>query len=120
MAAMESVPPARNIKHAALVASYDKIITSISADPLDVAQTLFAKEMIPQGLLASLQEAGNKTKKEKASELMGAVLTAVEIFPNNFDVFVEVIQDKLWLKNTVKLIQGQLEFVSLISSPKWL
>jgi hypothetical protein len=117
MTAMEGVPPARNIKHAALVASYDKIITSISADPLDVAQTLFTKGMIPKELLASLQEAGNKTQKEKASELIGVVLTAVETFPINFDLFVEVIQERLWLKNTVKLIQSQLE-VSLPSSPK--
>jgi hypothetical protein len=103
---MESAPPVRNIKHAALVAVNDKIITSISADPQDVAETLFARGMIPQGLLV---QAESKTRKEKASELMGAVLTKVEIFPDNFDLFMEVFQERLWLKDTVKLIQSQLE-----------
>jgi hypothetical protein len=106
MAAMESAPPARNIKHAALVAVNDKIITSISADPQDVAQTLFAKGMIPQGVLA---QADNKTQKERASELMRVVLTKVEVFPDTFDVFVDVIQERPWLKESVKLIQNQLE-----------
>jgi hypothetical protein len=109
MAAMENVPPPTNIKHATLVAINDKIITSIAGDPLDVAQTLFAKGMIPQGLLESLQQVENKTRKEKASELMGEVLMKVESFPDNFDLFVEVIKERLWLKDTVKLMHSKLE-----------
>jgi hypothetical protein len=109
MAAMENVSPPTNIRHATLVAINDKIITSIAGDPLDVAQTLFAKGMIPQGLLGSWQQAENKSRKEKASELMGEVLMKVESFPDNFDLFVEVIKERPWLKSTVELIHSKLE-----------
>jgi hypothetical protein len=111
MAAMENVSPPTNIKHATLVAINDKIITSIAGDPLDVAQTLFAKGMI---LLESWQQAENKTRREKASELMGEVLMRVESFPDNFDLFVEVIKERLWLKNTVELIHSKLEVSAIL------
>ena len=98
--------PARNTQHAALVAVSDKIITSLSADPMDVAQTLFGREIIPQGLLDSME---NKTKNECASELMCEVLKKVDNFSGNFDLFVEVLQERLWLEDTVKLIWETLE-----------
>ena len=111
MAAKES-PPAANTNHAALVAINDKVITSLSADPLVVAQSLFSRGVIPPGVLESMQQLESKTKRDKAAELMGEVLTKVQNFPANFEVFLEVLNEQLWLKDVVQLIQetkGQFE-----------
>ena len=111
MAAKESPLPA-NTNHAALVAINDKIIISLSADPLVVAQSLFSRGVIPPGVLEAMQQLESKTKRDKAAELMGEVLTKVQNFPANFEVFVEVLKEQLWLEDVVQLIQetkSQLE-----------
>lgn len=104
MAAKESTPD----RHEALQVASDKIIESLSADPLLVANSLFAKKMIPQGV----QEAmllGGKTNREKATQIVGAVLTHVKNFPGDFEAFVEVLNEQSCMKGLVEIIEHQLE-----------
>ena len=96
-----------NPQYAALVAVSDKMVSSLSADPLSVAQMMFAKGLIPQATLQSLGVV-SKTKTEAAAELVQLVLSLVKDFPENFDEFMDVVDKHLWLKNLAKLIRETL------------
>jgi hypothetical protein len=87
-----------------LVLMSDTIVNSLSADPVVVAQTLFARFMIPLNVLES-QQIIAKTKTERARELVGEVVKIVKEHPQKFKVFMEVLKEELWLEDLVKQIQ---------------
>ena len=89
--------------HAALKAVSDKMVSAISIDPPSVAQTLFAKGLITRNNIESLQNQA-KTDQEKARELVKIVLKLVDTFSENYEVFLEVIDEHPWLENLAKLI----------------
>ncbi len=93
-----------NAEHSTLVATSDVISTSLSADPLAVAKKLFARGLIPQGVLDSVRIAF-KTDEEKATEIVERIISKVKHFPENFELFLEVVGEHLWLKDLVELIR---------------
>ena len=112
MAAKESAPgeyaPGGQTKHEALQVVNDRITDFFSVDPLLVAISLFAKKMIPQGVLEAMLLDG-RTNREKATQLMGAVLTDVKNFPSNFETFMEVLKEQSCLNGLVEVIEHQFK-----------
>ena len=109
MAAKESAPGAGDggTKYEALQFVSDKITNCFSVDPLLVASSLFAKKMIPQSVLEAML-LGGRTNREKATQLMGAVLTDVKNLPGYFEAFMDVLQEQS-LEGLVELIEHQLK-----------
>ena len=99
-----------NAEYLALVNGTDKITSEISADPLTVAQKLMAKGLIPPVSLSStlLQ---TKEKELKASELIKQVINKVGSFPENFEVFLTVLNEMPWLQQLAKWIHE--EFIKI-------
>ena len=93
-------PIASAVEYQCLVSISDKLISSIAIDPAPVAQKLFAKGVISSSALSST----NKDKNSQASEIVQQVLASVKVFPQNFKVFLSVIEELPWLKNLMKLI----------------
>ena len=110
MAAKESAPGAGDggTKYEALQFVSDKITNCFSVDPLLVASSLFAKKMIPQSVLEAML-LGGRTNREKATQLMGAVLTDVKNLPGYFEAFMDVLQAEQSLEGLVELIEHQLK-----------
>ena len=103
MAAKEpsSSPSASAVEYQCLVSITDKLISSIAIDPAPVAQKLFAKRVISSSALSST----NKDKNSQASEIVDQVLASVKVFPQNFKVFLSVIEELTWLQILVKIIK---------------
>ena len=79
MAANESL----SLEYETLVSLTDKFTTAISMDCVTVTQKLIARGMIP----TSCMSAANET------EVFGKVLKAVDIDPENFAMFLDVINE---------------------------
>ena len=108
MATKGSAPGDGGTKYEALQIVSDRITECFSDDPLLVAVSLFAKKMIPQGVLEAMLLVG-RTNREKATQLMGVVLTHVKNFPGNFETFMEVLKEQPCLNGLVEVIEHQLE-----------
>ena len=99
MAAKESSPSAAACgEYDALVSIMDKLSISIAADPVPVAQTLFARGLIPPFSV-------DKEKKLLASEIVEQVLNKVNLFPEDFEVFLSVMEGFTWLRGVANLIK---------------
>ena len=103
MAAKEPSPSPSSsaVEYQCLVSITDKLISSIAIDPAPVAQKLFAKGVISSSALSST----NKDKNSQASEIVDQVLASVKVFPQNFKVFLSVIEELTWLQILVKIIK---------------
>ena len=113
MAAKESTPAGDGgTKYEALQVVSDRITDLFSVEPLRVASSLFAKMMIPQGVLEAML-LGGRDSREKATQLMGAVLTHVKNFPGNFETFMEVLKEQSCLNDLVEVIEHQLEVLGI-------
>ena len=90
-------------EYRALVANNDKMISEISADPLTVTSKLMAKGLIPPVSLSSAHLQA-KEKELKASELVEQICKKVNTFPEKFELFVEVLNELMWLQDLANLL----------------
>lgn len=95
---------AADVGYRTLVSITDKLTTAIAQSPLKVAEKCFAKDLISQGLL-SLVQSPSIGDAEKASKLVLTIISCVQLFPDNYDVFMKILQECAWLNLLVKLIQ---------------
>ncbi len=79
--------------------------SQISGDPLKVAEKLSAKGLVAPAAVSQAQNIaiGNTVK---ASGLVSTVLSSVDSFPENYEVFLEVLND-VPLKQLVNYIRSE-------------
>lgn len=99
-----AVTGAADVGHRTLVSITDKLTTAIAQSPLIVAEKCYAKDLISHELL-SLMQLSSMGDAEKASKLVLAIISCVQLFPDNYDVFMKILQECAWLNLLVKLIQ---------------
>ena len=95
-------------EHRALIRVMDKMTSEIAADPLTVASKLAAKELIPPITVSSAQMQA-KEKELKASEIVTQVCDKVKTFPENFAVFLGVLDELPWMKQLAKSIREEFK-----------
>ena len=95
-------------EYRALLRATDKMTSEIAADPLTVATKLTAKELIPPITIGSAQMQA-KEKELKASEIVTQVCRKVENFPENFEVFLGVLDELPWLKQLANWIREDMK-----------
>ena len=92
------------IEYATLVSLTDKLTVGISSDCSTIAQKLVAKGLLPPSCLNS-----------EAGDIIDKVLKAVELNPECYEKFLDVIRECYWMKSLAELIQTRYEEeVSLI------
>ncbi len=95
-------------EYRALLRATDKMTSEIAADPLTVASKLMANDLIPPVALGSAQLQA-KEKELKASELVKHICSKVDNFPENFDVFLGVLDEFTWLQQLAKWIREEFK-----------
>ena len=93
MAAKES-----QFEYATLVSLTDKLTLGISSDCSTISQKLVSKGLIPTSSLNS-----------EAVEIFDKVLKAVELNPECYEKFLDVIKECYWIKSLAELIQTRYE-----------
>ena len=83
--------------------SNDKLITALSLEPSNIASELLAKSVIPSSVVDQMQVLGI-ADRQKASKLVTAVRSAVEINPQNYHIFIEVLKNEPSRKNIVEIL----------------
>ncbi len=97
-----------NLKHWTLVQCAEKLTTGISQDPVKVAGMLLSRGLAAP---AQVRSAQLQTKDDhlKASELVLHMIGKVEMFPENFEVLLELLNTLLWLQDVVTHIRRKYE-----------
>ena len=90
----------------------DKLITALSLEPSNIASELLAKSLIPSTIMEEMQVLGI-TDRKKASQLVTAVRSAVEINPQNYRVFISVLKNEPSRQDMVKILTASYQ------SSKW-
>ncbi len=92
---------------------YDTLVTinhtvsnSLSSDPLSIAQRLLAEGLISDITYSAVLHNATKTNQDKAAQLVEEVIKGVKHFPHNFERFLEIIEDFVWLNDLTKLIRN--------------
>ena len=85
-----------------------KMMLEISADPLTVTSKLMEKNLIPPVALSSVQ-LQTREKEVKATELVTRIYNKVEAHPENFKVFLEVLNEMPWLKQLANCLTKDCE-----------
>ena len=85
-------------EYATLVSLTDKLTLGISSDCSTIAQKLVSKGLITPSFLNS-----------EAVEIFDKVLKAVELNPECYEKFLDVIKECYWMKSLAELIQTRYE-----------
>ena len=83
--------PESTPQYCLLVKLTDKIVESLSHEPLTMAQGLFSSGFISKEELDETIQL-NDIKSKKAARLYSAILGVVEKYPHKFDDFVSLLQ----------------------------
>ena len=70
----------------------DKLVTAFSSELISLSETLLAKELIAPNLKEQMSVHCD-TDEVKASKLVEGVRKSIEIAPNKFKEFLEVLQE---------------------------
>ena len=92
---------------------YPKLTTALSLEPLTIASELFAQNLIPSSMMDEML-LPVVTSKQKASKLVTAVRSAVEINPGNYKVFVDVLEKEPSRKDIVKILAAAYQRSKLV------
>ena len=80
-----------------------KLTIALSTEPLTIASELLAKNLIPVGIMDEMH-LFTFTDRQKASKLVTAVRNAVELNPENYKVFVDVLEKEPWCRDIVTIL----------------
>ena len=93
-----------------MITHSDELTTSLSTDPVCVAGALVGKKFIQNEVL--LKMLGNDTPTGKAVILVEAVRKEIEMTPDKFSEFLEILSEQSWAKGIVESLRStyQSEF----------
>ena len=86
----------------------DKLISALSLEPSNIASELLAKRLIPPRIMDEMQVLGI-ADRQKASQLVTAVRSAVELNPQNYHVFISVLNNGPSRKDIVKILAASYQ-----------
>ena len=84
------------------------IATGISIDPVSLANKLLEKGLTSQRLVEEMVST-SKGKYDKATELVVGVINIVKNSPGKFQVFMDILNEFMYLEDLVKLVHSQYE-----------
>ena len=90
------------------------LTTALSNDPLGVAGRLLSKELICSGVYSKML-IGSYAPAEKAAILVEAVRNTVEIAPDKFQCFLEILSEVVCAKEVVERLCCTYQSESLSS-----
>lgn len=96
------------LEHLTLLQCTEKLTNGISQDPLKVASLLLEKGLVAPAQVRSAQLQG-KDDHLKASELVLHMIGKVEMFPENFEVFLSLLDSLFWLQDVVESVRRKHE-----------
>ena len=89
----------------AIIACNDKLISTLSADPLSVATTLVARGFIPPNTEAEMRIT-SFTPNQKASILMEAIRNKVKTNPRRLHELMRVLQQHPWTGEIAEILHS--------------
>ena len=92
-----------------------KLVAGIAKDPKEIADALFAKGLIAEGVKGEMSL--QLTPTDKARKLVENVTSEVKIYPKEtFREFLDILRDCGWLKKLVGALEDKLGMFSSSSS----
>ena len=102
---ISTVSSSTNDPHQIMLCCNDKLITSLSADPLGIAGVLLAKGLIPENTEVQMRQCS--TPREKATILVTTVRQRIEIAPKRFQEFLEILSQQPWTKDIMQVLKSR-------------
>ena len=90
-----------------------ELTTALSLEPLTIASELFAWNLIPSSIMDEMLLPA-VTSEQKASKLVTAVRSTVEINPGNYKVFVDVLEKEPSCKDIVQILAAAYQRSKLV------
>lgn len=84
----------------------DKLCNGLSQDPLTVCNKLFTKKLVSEAQVRDCQ-LQSKNDYWKASLLVDTASQKIEAFPNNFETFLDILQEFPHLQDVVEHMRKQ-------------
>ena len=93
-----------NEPHQIMLRCNDKLVTALSADPQGIAGILLSKGLIPENTEAQVRQCS--TPHEKATILVTTVRQRIEIAPERFQEFLDILSKQEWTKDIMKVLRS--------------
>ena len=88
-----------SVEYRALVTCREKLVSAFKLDPLTIADSLVAKDMVPPSVSTT-------ETSELARRLVDCVFTKVEICRTHYDTFITVLSQHGWLNDIVRILKS--------------
>ena len=98
-----------------MIRCHDKLVATLSANYLCVAETLLANNLIPEEIFAKMLLLSS-TPHEKASILVTSVRERIKVTPKRFHDFLSILSKQAWTKDIVEILLSHYQGIVFIRS----